>query len=189
MKTNSGHYLLGHLLIAMPGMQDPRFSKSVIYLCAHSAEGAMGLVLNRELNSMTFPDLLEQLNIESPAPEKQTGVHFGGPIEPGRGFVLHSAEYVRDATLVVDSSIALTATIDILKDIANGKGPRQALLALGYAGWGAGQLDNEIKANGWLYVEADQELIFDSNLDKKWDLALDKLGLNPLMLMEVAGHA
>jgi putative transcriptional regulator len=189
MKPNSGHYLSGHLLIAMPGMRDPRFSKSVIYMCAHSAEGAMGLVLNRELNSMTFPDLLEQLNIERPTPEKQIGVHFGGPVESGRGFVLHSAEYVREATLVVDSSIALTATVDILKAIANGKGPHQALLALGYAGWGAGQLDDEIKANGWLHVEADQDLIFDSALDKKWDRALDKLGINPLMLSGVAGHA
>ena len=189
MKAESGNYLSGQLLVAMPGMRDPRFAKSVIYMCVHSAEGAMGLVVNRELASLTFPDLLEQLNIDASNPGQQIQVHFGGPVESGRGFVLHSADYVRDATLVVDSRIALTATVDILKAMANGTGPRRALLALGYAGWGAGQLDDEIKANGWLHVEADQDLIFDPNLDGKWERAIGKLGINPLMLSDVAGHA
>jgi putative transcriptional regulator len=189
MRGKEGSYLSGQLLVAMPGMKDPRFAKTVIYMCAHSADGAMGLVLNRELQSLTFPDMLQQLNIEAPEPHREIRVHFGGPVESGRGFVLHSADYVRDATLVVDSRIALTATVDILKAIARGSGPNHSLLALGYAGWGAGQLDNEMKANGWLHVEADPDLIFDADLDRKWARAMAKLGIDPLMLSDTAGHA
>lgn len=189
MRGKKGSYLSGQLLVAMPGMKDPRFAKTVIYMCAHSADGAMGLVVNRELQSLTFPDMLQQLNIEAPDAQPEIRVHFGGPVESGRGFVLHSADYVRDATLVVDSRIALTATVDILKAIARGSGPNHSLLALGYAGWGAGQLDNEMKANGWLHVEADPELVFDADLDGKWDRAMAKLGIDPLMLSDTAGHA
>jgi putative transcriptional regulator len=189
MRGKEGSYLSGQLLVAMPGMKDPRFAKTVIYMCAHSADGAMGLVVNRELQSLTFPDMLQQLNIEAPEPHREIRVHFGGPVESGRGFVLHSADYVRDATLVVDSSIALTATVDILKAIARGSGPNHSLLALGYAGWGAGQLDSEMKANGWLHVEADPDLIFDGDLDRKWERAMAKLGIDPLMLSDTAGHA
>ena len=189
MRGKKGSYLSGQLLVAMPGMKDPRFAKTVIYMCAHSADGAMGLVVNRELQSLTFPDMLQQLNIEAPDTQPEIRVHFGGPVESGRGFVLHSADYVRDATLVVDSRIALTATVDILKAIARGSGPNHSLLALGYAGWGAGQLDNEMKANGWLHVEADPELVFDADLDGKWDRAMAKLGIDPLMLSDTAGHA
>ncbi len=189
MRGKTGSYLSGQLLVAMPGMKDPRFAKTVIYMCAHSAEGAMGLVVNREMQSLKFPDMLQQLNIDAPDPQREIRVHFGGPVESGRGFVLHSAEYVRDATLVVDSQIALTATVDILKAIARGSGPHHSLLALGYAGWGAGQLDNEMKANGWLHVEADPDLIFNSDLDRKWNRAMAKLGIDPSMLSGTAGHA
>ena len=183
------HYLSGQILLAMPGLTDPRFARTVIYLCAHSADGAMGLVLNRVLESLTFPDLLEQLGIETASVEDSISIHFGGPVESGRGFVLHTPDYVQDATLVVDGEIALTATVDILKAIAGGTGPRRCLLALGYAGWGPGQLDDEIKSNGWLNVAADDELIFGPDLDRKWDQAMGKLGIDPRMLSDTAGHA
>ena len=182
-------YLTGHMLIAMPGMQDPRFDKSLIYMCAHSPEGAMGLVVNRVLESLTFPDLLEQLGIDCRAVGERINVHFGGPVESGRGFVLHSADYVREATLVVDGEVALTATLDILRAMAAGDGPRRSLLALGYAGWGPGQLDSEIKDNGWLHVAPDTDLLFDSELDSKWERAIRKIGVDPRMLSEDAGHA
>jgi putative transcriptional regulator len=182
-------YLSGQILVAMPGMRDPRFARSVIYMCAHSAEGAMGLVLNRALDSLTFPDLLEQLGIETADLGDQIRVHFGGPVESGRGFVLHSPDYIQEATLVVDDDIALTATVDILKAIAVGEGPRRRLLALGYAGWGPGQLDTEIKSNGWLHVAADENLVFGPDLDNKWEHAMDKLGIDPSMLSDDAGHA
>jgi putative transcriptional regulator len=181
-------YLTGQLLVAMPGLADPRFAKTVIYMCAHNAEGAMGLVLNKTIESLTFPDLLSQLDIESASGGIPIRVHFGGPVESGRGFVLHSADYVQDATMVVDNRVALTATIDILKAIAQGAGPRQRLLALGYSGWGAGQLDAEIKANGWLSVPADEELVFGVDLDGKWLKAMNKIGIDPRMLADTAGH-
>lgn len=187
--TDGDPYLAGHLLAAMPGMPDPRFAKTVIYMCAHSADGAMGLVVNREIETFTFPDLLDQLGIESTVSVERIPVHFGGPVESGRGFVLHSAEYLQDATLVVDERIALTATVDILKDIAEGVGPSSSLLALGYAGWGPGQLDSEIKSNGWLHVPADPDIVFDPDLDNKWERAMTRIGIDPRMLSDDAGHA
>lgn len=185
----NGEYLAGQLLVAMPGMRDPRFQKTVIYLCAHNPDGAMGLVINRALESLSFPDMLEQLGIDVSGMGERINVHFGGPVESGRGFVLHSQDYLQEATMVVDRDMALTATIDILKAIAFGTGPRQSLLALGYAGWGPGQLDTEIKSNGWLNVAADDELVFGPNLDKKWDQAMSKIGIDPRMLSDQAGHA
>ena len=182
-------YLEGQLLIAMPAMADPRFARSVIYLCSHNADGAMGLVINRQLDTLTFPQLLEQLEIAVSRPETQTTVHFGCPVETGRGFVLHSADYVHEGTLVVANDIALTATVDILRLIADGEGPRQNLLALGYAGWGPGQLETEIQDNAWLNVPADPSLIFDDNLDGKWNQALAKLGIDPTQLSGAHGHA
>jgi putative transcriptional regulator len=185
---NGGPYLTGQLLVAMPGLADPRFARTVIYMCAHNAEGAMGLVLNKTIESLTFPDLLSQLGIESTAGGIPIRIHFGGPVESGRGFVLHSADYVQDATMLVDSAVALTATIDILKAIAQGAGPKQRLLALGYSGWGAGQLDAEIKANGWLSVAADEDLVFGGDLEGKWLKAMKKIGIDPIMLADTAGH-
>ncbi|MDF2764221.1 MAG: hypothetical protein K0S81_1215 [Rhodospirillales bacterium] len=179
----------GQLLVAMPQMQDPRFAKSVIYLCAHTPEGAMGLVLNKLVDSITFPDLLEQLSIEPAISGDEIRVHFGGPVESGRGFVLHTADYQREGTLPINSGIALTATVDILRDMARGSGPRQTLLALGYAGWGPGQLDAEIQANGWLQVPADEQLVFGQDLETKWELALAKLGVDFGRLSGEAGHA
>jgi putative transcriptional regulator len=183
------HYLSGHLLVAMPSMQDPRFARTVIYMCAHSAEGAMGLVVNQVLESLSFPDLLEQLGIETAGMDEGIRIHFGGPVESGRGFVLHSADYVQEATLVVAGDIALTATVDILRAIARGSGPSRSLLALGYAGWGPGQLDSEIKANGWLHVAPDDDLVFGPELDSKWERAIAKLGIDPSMLSGEAGNA
>lgn len=179
----------GQLLVAMPQMQDPRFAKTVIYLCAHTPEGAMGLVLNKLVDSITFPDLLEQLSIEPAIAGDEIRVHFGGPVESGRGFVLHTADYQREGTLPINSGIALTATVDILRDMARGAGPRHTLLALGYAGWGPGQLDAEIQANGWLQVPADEQLVFGEDLEAKWELALAKLGIDFGRLSGEAGHA
>ncbi len=188
MNDDTG-YLEGQMLIAMPQMTDPRFSRSVIYLCAHSAEGAMGLVVNKLIESITFPDLLQQLNIDEKPPGDQIRVHFGGPVESGRGFVLHSDDYVQEATLVVSEGVALTATIDVLRSIATGKGPRQSLLALGYAGWAPGQLDAEIQANGWLHVSADEELIFGGDFSLKWEKAMGKIGIDLSLLSGAAGRA
>jgi putative transcriptional regulator len=182
-------YMTGQLLIAMPNMRDPRFARTVIYMCAHSPDGAMGLVVNRLIGSITFPDLLEQLGIDSRSLDKEIRVHFGGPVESGRGFVLHSNDYEQDATLQVSDYVGLTATVDILRDLASGDGPRLSLLALGYAGWGPGQLDAEIQANGWLSVPADEALVFDDDLDGKWQRAISKLGVDLTMLSGDAGHA
>jgi putative transcriptional regulator len=181
--------LAGQLLVAMPQMQDPRFARTVIFLCAHTPEGAMGLVVNRLVHSITFPDLLEQLGVEPALGGNEIRVHFGGPVESGRGFVLHTADYNREGTLPINSGIALTATVDILRDIARGTGPRQRLLALGYAGWGPGQLDAEIQANGWLQVPADEQLVFGGDLDNKWEQALAKLGIDFGRLSSESGHA
>ena len=181
--------LIGQLLIAMPNMSDPRFSRSVIYVCAHNEEGAMGLVVNKAIGSLTFPELLQQLGIEANNLSDDIRVHFGGPVETGRGFVLHSADYLHEGSLQINESVALTATIDILRDIADGRGPRRSLLALGYAGWGPGQLDSEIQANGWLNVSADEYLVFGENLDEKWEKAIAKLGFDLSSLSGEAGHA
>ena len=188
-QDDNGDYLTGQLLIAMPNMRDPRFARTVIYVCAHNADGAMGLVVNRLVGSVTFPDLLTQLGIDTDAAIEEIRVHFGGPVESGRGFVLHSGEYHHASTLQVAEQMALTATIDILQDMAKGRGPQRSLLALGYAGWGAGQLDAEIQSNGWLNVAADEQLVFDENLDSKWERAIAKLGVDPSLLSSDAGHA
>ncbi len=187
--SDSDTYLTGRFLLAMPSMQDERFQKTVIYMCAHGPEGAMGLVVNKPLESISFPDLLEQLDITMPPSGEGIEVLFGGPVETGRGFVLHSPDYIHDATMVVDEDVALTATIDILRAIAEGDGPAQSLLALGYAGWGPGQLDDEIKANGWLSLDSDPTLLFETDVDDKWTAAMRKLGIDPLMLSDEAGHA
>ncbi len=188
VKSGSG-YLTGQLLIAMPQMSDPRFARTVIYICAHTADGAMGLVVNREIEALTFPDLLKQLNIDAEVVDDKIQVLFGGPVETGRGFVLHSSDYVQNTTMLVDKRVGLTATMEVLKDIASGNGPRLNILALGYAGWGPGQLDAEIQANGWLSVPADDGLVFGNELDKKWERALAKIGIDFSMLSGEAGHA
>jgi len=182
-------YITGQLLVAMPSMRDPRFTRTVIYMCAHTSDGAMGLVINRLVGSLSFPDLLQQLNISSTPASEHIRIRNGGPVETGRGFVLHSGEYHDDATLRVAESVGLTATLDILRDIASGQGPKRSLLALGYAGWGPGQLDSEIQANAWLCVPADDELIFDDKLTDKWERSIGKIGIDFRLLSGEAGNA
>lgn len=182
-------YLAGHLLIAMPGMQDPRFDHSVVCLCAHSADGAMGLVLNRPLDGMQFDDLLAQLKLEPVPPQRRIRMVVGGPVEAGRGFVLHSDDWSTEDSLPIMPGLALTANIDILKAVAGGGGPRANLLALGYAGWGPGQLEDEIQRNAWLSVPADDALVFRDDAGTTWDAALAKLRVDPALLSGSAGHA
>lgn len=182
-------YLTGQLLVAMPQMLDERFSTSVIYLCAHTEDGAMGLVVNKLLENVDLPDLLKQLDLEPDLKGLGIRVHFGGPVESGRGFVLHSGDYVQDATMVINDHIALTATTDVLRDIAAGDGPQNSFFALGYAGWGPGQLDAEIQANGWLSLEADNSLVFGRDPKTVWQSALAKMGIDISMLSGDAGHA
>jgi putative transcriptional regulator len=190
-------YLDGQMLVAMPVMEDERFARSVIYICAHSAEGAMGIIVNRPAGSIDFPQLLVQLDIIDTADEirlpenaETMKVLRGGPVETGRGFVLHSSDFsIKNATLPIDDGICLTATLDILKAIAEGNGPKHAILALGYAGWAPGQLEHEIQDNGWLHCPADPDLIFGADVEDKYQRALAKIGIDLAMLSNDAGHA
>jgi putative transcriptional regulator len=190
-------YLDGQMLIAMPAMGDERFTRSVIYVCAHSTEGAMGIIVNQPASNIKFPDLLVQLEvipaaerIELPVQAGDVKVLKGGPVETGRGFVLHSADFfIENSTLPIDEGICLTATIDILKAIARGNGPASAILALGYAGWAPGQLEQEIQDNGWLHCAADPELIFGTDTGGKYEKALRKIGVDLGQLSNDAGHA
>ena len=191
-KPSARGYLDGQMLIAMPAMNDERFTRSVIYVCAHSSEGAMGIVVNHPAPNIKFPDLLVQLEvipaverIELPVRAEDVKVLKGGPVETGRGFVLHSADFfIENSTLPIDEGICLTATLDILKAIARGNGPESAILALGYAGWAPGQLEHEIQENGWLHCAADPELIFGTDTDLKYDMALRKIGVDPRHAVE-----
>lgn len=182
-------FFAGHLLVAMPAMSDSRFERTVIYMCAHNPDGAMGLVINKPFEQLTFPDLLEQLNIDTGPRTKQIRLRAGGPVEAGRGFVLHSDDYMHDGSMRVMPGIALTATVDILKALAAGSGPRKSLLALGCAGWSAGQLESEIQRNGWLTVPASEELVFAPDLDSIWERAMGDAGIDVSFLSGEAGHA
>ena len=191
-----GGFLDGHLLLAMPGMSDPRFARAVILLCAHSPDGAMGIRINQLAPALTFAEVLASLEIlpDSAANARNlptdVKVHRGGPVETGRGFVVHSADFTTDkSTLLIDDEICLTATLDVLQAIAAGRGPNKALLALGYAGWGPGQLEDEVRGNGWLHCPAPAALIFDAELDDKYDVALAEIGIDPAMLSASAGRA
>ena len=181
--------LTGQVLIAMPAMADPRFAQSVIYMCAHTEEGAMGIVVNRPLAAPTFSDLLTQLGVDPVPPARSIRLCQGGPVDNARGFVLHTADWTGDGSLRVDESMALTASLDILKAIASGGGPAQGVLALGYAGWGPGQLDEEMQRNAWLSAPADLSLLFDDAHETKWRRALASLRIDPLLLSNAAGRA
>jgi putative transcriptional regulator len=182
--------LSGKLLIAMPGMGDMRFDRSVIFLCAHTGEGAMGLIVNKPAPELSFRALLDQMSIPASDRSRDIRVHFGGPVEHGRGFVLHSPDYEgSESTLQVDGRFKLTATSDILEAMASGTGPNASLFALGYAGWGPGQLEAEIRRNGWLVADATPELVFSDDNPGKWRGALKVLGIDPLALSPSAGHA
>lgn len=183
MDMQTPDHLDGKLLIAMPSMGDPRFAHSVIYVCAHSPEGAMGLIVNKPAPDLDFTELLGQLGITAERPIEGVDVHYGGPVEHGRGFVLHSRDYpAGESTLAVNDDFGMTATLDILEDISLGVGPRDCLLALGYSGWGPGQLEDEIRDNGWLICDADPELVFAADHGDKWKLAMDRIGIDPRML-------
>ena len=182
--------LSGQLLIAMPGMGDTRFAHSVIYMCAHSAEGAMGLIVNKPAPDVRFSELLEQLEIDAGEGMRDIRVHFGGPVENARGFVLHSDDYSSGkATLKVDEGVAMTATLDVLEALARGQGPASSMLALGYSGWGPGQLEAEIAENGWLTAAARKDIVFGRANEHKWSAALKSLGIDPVSLSAVAGRA
>lgn len=183
-------FLDGQLLIAMPGMGDLRFERSVIFLCEHSPKGAMGLIVNKPAPDLSFADLLSQLRIPATIDLKHARVHFGGPVEHGRGFVLHSADYAAgESSLKVGPDFSMTATVDILQDMARGHGPRHALLALGYAGWGPGQLEAEIQANGWLVAPSDVDVVFSGRDDDKWSEALRLISIDPRLLSAEGGRA
>lgn len=182
-------WLIGQVLIAMPAMADPRFAQTVIYLCAHTADGAMGIVLNRPLKQPSFATLLKQLDIAPAPPTRSLPLYSGGPVETQRGFVLHSADWTAEATLKVDQATALTASVDILRAVAGGGGPQRALLALGYAGWGPGQLDDEMRQNAWLSAPATEGLLWGGADAGKWRLALGGLGIDPLLLSAASGRA
>ncbi len=192
-ETWTGDSLLGQVLIAMPppAMENTAFERSVIYMCAHSESGAMGLILNKPSPDLTFHSVLESLNIDPPeGPESALRIHIGGPVDTKRGFVLHSLDYcVNSATQEISEEIGMTATVDVLRALADGSGPDQALFALGYAGWGPGQLEDEIKNNGWLHGPADSSLVFDTPCDQKWARALGVLGVGPSILSSVQGTA
>jgi putative transcriptional regulator len=194
MKPARG-FLDDQFLIAMPGMKDDRFSRAVIYVCAHSEEGAMGLMIN-QAQQMRFPDLLVQLGILNeqqairlPSKTRDFVVRNGGPVDRSRGFVLHSDDFTVESSMPVSDDICLTATVDILRAISAGRGPRKALMALGYSGWGAGQLESEIAANGWLTCPADATLLFDADIDRKYDRILATIGVDLAHLSHTAGHA
>ena len=196
-RSRSHGFLDGQLLIAMPAMADKRFARSVVYICAHSGDGAMGIVINKLASEVNFRELLVQLDIvearnepDLPGGVDNVRVHRGGPVETGRGFVLHSADFfIENATLAIDDGVCLTATLEILRAICDGRGPDRALLALGYAGWAPGQLEFEIQSNGWLHSQSDKSILFDPDVDAKYDRALAKIGISPAMLSADAGHA
>ena len=190
-------YMNNQMLVAMPNIGDERFDKTVIFICAHSADGAMGIVVNRPAEGISLPSLMEQLGIDKnadyinlPTAARDVAIQFGGPVESNRGFVLHSADYFSENnTMPIDEDIGLTATIDVLRAISHGNGPQRAFLALGYAGWGPGQSESEILSNGWLHCEADNDLIFAQDWDRKYDRALAKIGIDPAFLSSTSGHA
>ena len=188
-------FLDGQFLIAMPGMADANFARTVVYICAHSEDGAMGFVINRP-QQLSFSDVLLHLDlvgedevIRLPGSTLNFPIRCGGPVESGRGFVLHSDDYLSESSIPVSDDICMTATLDIVRAISRGRGPQRGLMMLGYAGWGAGQIENEIGANGWLTCPAQEELIFDTNLDNKYERALGLMGITPAMLSTEAGHA
>jgi putative transcriptional regulator len=183
-------FLEGKLLIAMPGMPDPRFEKSVIFMCAHSADGAMGIIVNKAVPGLSFRELMEKLELQVTPGSPSFPVLYGGPMETGRGFVLHSGEYDgSDATLPVSEDVSLTATLDILRDMGKGNGPASAIFALGYAGWSPGQIESEIRSNGWIHCDCDSDLLFGTNMDGKWATALGKLGIDVSGLSLHTGNA
>ena len=181
--------LTGQIIVSMPSLQDERFYKTVIYICAHSSEGSMGIIINKKIDYDLFPNLLEQLGIDKPINNKKLFLRYGGPVETGRGFVLHSDDIVRKETLNIHKGVALTGTSEFFEDLVKGKGPKNSILALGYAGWQSGQLENEIMQNSWMSLPVETSFLFDDALSKKWDEAYKLLGINPINLSSDFGRA
>tara|TARA_Y100001970_G_scaffold171776_1_gene210030 strand:- start:11732 stop:12283 length:552 start_codon:yes stop_codon:yes gene_type:complete len=181
--------LTGQFLISMPALEDERFFKTVIYICAHSKDGAMGIIINKKIDYDLYPDLLEQLGIDKPLENKKLFIRYGGPMESGRGFVLHSDEIIRQETLSIDKGVALTSTSDFFDDLSKGSGPKNSILALGYSGWGPGQIEQEILSNSWMTLSIDSSFIFDENVSNKWLEAYNLLGINPNNLSNNSGRA
>ena len=182
-------YLTGQLLIAMPPMLDPRFQRTIIYVCTHNSEGAMGLVINRLFEAIHFNDLLNQLDIQPCSRSDDIRVHYGGPMESSRGFVLHTPDFVHESTMLMHDEVLLTVSVDVLKAMADGRGPKYSLLALGYAGWGPGQLDSELQTSSWLSMRADPALVFDPNIETKWERLIATIGVNLASFSAECGHA
>ena len=181
--------LTGQIIVSMPSLQDERFYKTVIYMCAHSSEGSMGIIINKKIDYVLFPNLLEQLGIDKPINNKKLFLRYGGPVETGRGFVLHSDDIVRKETLNIHKGVALTSTSEFFEDLVKGHGPKNSILALGYAGWQSGQLENEIMQNSWMSLPIETSFLFDDALSKKWYEAYKLLGINPINLSSDFGRA
>ena len=181
--------LTGQFLISMPSLNDERFEKTVIYMCAHSKDGAMGIIINKKIDYDLYPDLLEQLGIDKPLVDKKLYIRYGGPVESGRGFVLHSDEFIRKETLTIDKGIALTSTSEFFDDLSKGNGPKNSILALGYAGWGPGQIESELISNSWMTLRTDSNFIFDESVSNKWNDAYDLLGVDPNKLSQFSGSS
>jgi len=181
--------LTGQIIVSMPSLRDERFFKTVIYMCAHSSEGSMGIILNKKIDYDLYPDLLEQLGIDKPLENKKLLVRYGGPVESGRGFVLHSDDIIRQESLNIDKGVALTGTAEFFEDLVKGKGPKNSILALGYAGWGPGQLEKEIIQDSWMPVSVESSFLFDDEVSKKWNEAYKLLGIDPNNLSFQSGNA
>lgn len=186
---DENEWLTGKILVAMPSMLDPRFERTIIFICSHSPDGAMGLVLNRMFGEINFEGLLEQFGLKLSENAKEKPVFYGGPVEPVRGFVLHSSDYKEASTTEVTETLNLTATVDVLRALSLGHGPEKSLLLLGYAGWAPGQLEVELQANGWIIVPGNADIIFDERHEDKWKKALKTIGVSPTMLSTDVGHA
>ena len=181
--------LTGQIIVSMPSLRDDNFFKTVIYICAHSSEGSMGIIINKKIDYDLYPDLLEQLGIDKPLDNKKLFIRYGGPIESGRGFILHSDDKILKETLNIDKGIALTSTADFFNDLSQGKGPQNSILALGYAGWKPGQLEEEIIKNNWMSLSVNSNFLFDEEVSKKWNQAYNLLGINPNNISSKSGSA
>ena len=181
--------LTGQFLVSMPSLEDERFFKTVIFMCAHSKEGAMGIIINKKIDYDLYPDLLQQLGIDKPLSNKKLFLRYGGPVESGRGFILHTDEVIRKESITIDKGIVLTSTAEFFGDLAKGKGPKKSILALGYAGWEPGQLENEITSNSWMNLSTDSGFLFDEEVSNKWYEAYNILGVDPNKLSNQSGSA
>ena len=181
--------LTGQIIVSMPSLEDERFYKTVIYICAHSSEGSMGIIINKKIDYDLYPDLLQQLGIDKPLNNKKLFIRYGGPVESGRGFVLHSDDMVRKETLNIDKGVALTSTAEFFDDLSKGKGPKNCILALGYAGWQPGQLEYEIMQNSWMSLSVDNSFLFDDEVSRKWSQAYKLMGIDPNNLSFQSGKA